>query len=81
MLNRDAESILEFKMSIIGPKIRKLRKKRNLSQIHLADLIGSSQSFIARIENNKNYNPRILTLIKLASVFNMNVEDLMRNTL
>lgn len=79
--NKEAQQILEFKMSIIGPKIKKLRKKWNLSQSHLAALIDSSQSYIARMERNKEHNPRLLTLIKIASVFNLTVEELLKNTM
>lgn len=79
--NKEAQRVLQFKMSIVGPKIKKLRKKWNLSQIHLAALIDSSQSYIARMENNKEHNPRLLTLIKIAGVFNLTVEDLLKNTM
>lgn len=79
--NKEAQRVLEFKMSIIGPKIKKLRKKWNLSQAHLAALIDSSQSYIARMENNKEHNPRLLTLIKIAGVFNLTVEELLKNTM
>ncbi len=78
--NKEAQRVLEFKMAIVGPKIKKLRKTRNMSQTHLAALIDSSQSYIARMENNTKHNPRFLTLIKIADVFNLSVEDLLRNT-
>tara|TARA_R110002167_G_scaffold185645_3_gene386253 strand:+ start:146 stop:397 length:252 start_codon:yes stop_codon:yes gene_type:complete len=79
--NKQAQEVLSFKMSIVGPKIKKLRKKYNLSQTHLAALIDSSQSYIARLEKNKDHNPRLLTLIKIATVFNLTVEELLKNTM
>jgi XRE family transcriptional regulator of biofilm formation len=79
--NKKAQEVLVFKMSIVGPKIKKLRKKYNLSQTHLAALIDSSQSYIARLEKNTDHNPRLLTLIKIATVFNLTVEELLKNTM
>ena len=79
--NKQAQEVLSFKMSIVGPKIKKLRKKYNLSQTHLAALIDSSQSYIARLEKNTDHNPRLLTLIKIATVFNLTVEELLKNTM
>jgi XRE family transcriptional regulator of biofilm formation len=79
--NKKAQEVLVFKMSIVGPKIKKLRKKNNLSQTHLAALIDSSQSYIARLEKNTDHNPRLLTLIKIATVFNLTVEELLKNTM
>jgi len=79
--NKQAQEVLVFKMSIVGPKIKKLRKKYNLSQTHLAALIDSSQSYIARLEKNTDHNPRLLTLIKIATVFNLTVEELLKNTM
>ncbi len=78
--NREAQKVLEFKMGIVGPKIKKLRKTRNMSQTCLAAMIDSSQSYIARMENNNKHNPRLLTLIKIADVFHVSVEDLLKNT-
>ena len=37
---------------IVGKNIRRLRKKHNLTQVQLADLIGYNEGTIANIENS-----------------------------
>ena len=37
---------------IVGKNIRRLRKKHNLTQVQLADLIGHNEGTIANIENS-----------------------------
>jgi len=78
VLNKDFVDVrLEFTMKRIGINTRKLRKDRDWSQTDLAVKIGTSQSVIHDIERNNGYNPTILTLVKIASSFNLTVSDLL----
>ena len=55
--------------------IKKARKKKRLTQKQLANLVGLSQSYISKLENNKNYydkNLTVKTLLKLAKVLSLN---------
>ncbi|PKM49088.1 MAG: transcriptional regulator [Firmicutes bacterium HGW-Firmicutes-7] len=56
------EPIYEIQKEII-----RLRIEKGLSQKDLADLLGTKQSAISRLENG-SYNPSILFLSKLAEV-------------
>lgn len=38
--------------TIVGKNVRRLRKKHNLTQVQLADLIGYNEGTIANIENS-----------------------------
>lgn len=49
----------------LGHKIKKLRKKKSLSQERLADKVDLSQQHISRIERNLTY-PSVATLSKIA---------------
>ncbi len=51
----------------IKEEIIRLRTEKGLTQKELADLIGSKQSAISRLESG-NYNPSVQFLIKLANV-------------
>lgn len=53
---------------LIGKKIRKLRKSKNLTQEKLAELLGIGTPNISYIENGK-FAPSIETLEKLANIF------------
>ncbi len=53
----------------IQEEIIKLRNEMGLNQQQLADLIGTKQSAISRLESG-NYNPSVQLLIKLAKAFN-----------
>ena len=78
ILNKDFVDVrLEFTMKRIGVNTRRLRKVKDWSQTDLANAIGTSQSVIHDIERNNGYNPTILTLVKIASAFNITVADLL----
>lgn len=57
----------------IGERIIQLRKQNNLSQSELADKAEVSRTIIGNYERNTN-TPSIEVLIKLAKVFNVNVD-------
>jgi len=53
----------------IQEELIKLRNEKGLNQKQLAELIGTKQSAISRLESG-NYNPSIQLLTKLAEAFN-----------
>ncbi len=46
--------------STLGGRLRKRRKELGWTQMHLAELVGTSQAVIQKIENGKSLRPRIL---------------------
>lgn len=59
----------------LGKAIRRLRKERKLTQEALALSSGVHISFVGAIERGQN-NPTWLTLVKLAAVLEVTVEQL-----
>lgn len=54
-------------------QLRALRKDRDLTQKDLADLLGTQQTVISRIENHNASKLSIPTLLKMAEVFDVGV--------
>lgn len=59
----------------IGERIVTLRKRQNISQVHLAEALGISRQAISKWENDLS-DPDTLNLIKLADLLNTDVEYL-----
>ncbi|WP_207641349.1 helix-turn-helix domain-containing protein [Clostridium novyi] len=59
-------------------KIKEIRKKKNISQYKLADLMGLNQSQISKIENNKR-NLKADELRKIAQILEVPVQELFFN--
>ena len=51
--------------SLVGRRIRSLRKTRGLSQEKLADLVGTSPKYLSRIETGRE-NPTLDLFLRLA---------------
>ena len=60
----------------IGSQIRKLRRERDWTQAELAERIGIDKRNISRYESG-HADPRRKTLLKLAEVFNVDVQELL----
>ena len=60
----------------LGRRIKELRKKRNITQQDLAEMLGVSYQAISRWENNIT-SPDITTLPVLANIFNVTVDYLL----
>ena len=60
----------------VGRKIAILRATQDLTQSELASRVGITQEHLSRIENNVHV-PRLALLVKLASVFNCTIDDLL----
>ncbi|KFL44571.1 hypothetical protein CH76_01830 [Lysinibacillus sp. BF-4] len=60
----------------VGINIRELRKKRDLTQYQLADLVVADVSTISKIENNKA-NPSLKMLERIANALNVSITELL----
>lgn len=63
---------MEDVIAAIGPKVRELRKQKNLSLQQLADRAGLSAGAIHKIEHN-GMVPTIATIMKIAAALNRSV--------
>ncbi|MBU0547821.1 MAG: helix-turn-helix domain-containing protein, partial [Candidatus Omnitrophica bacterium] len=66
------------KKNTIAGNIRGLRIRRGISQDRLSKLVDLSLNTIVKIEAGKNKNPTIITLLKIAKLFNVRVDDLIK---
>jgi transcriptional regulator with XRE-family HTH domain len=62
-------------MKAFGNKLKQLRKKKKLTQNELAEVLDLDQSSISYYERGKKV-PEIQTLEKIASFFNVSIDDL-----
>jgi len=62
----------------IAENIRALRVKRGISQDRLSKLADLSLNTIVKIEAGKNSNPTVVTLLKIAKLFNVRIDDLIK---
>jgi putative transcriptional regulator len=65
-------------MSNISKNIKKLRETKELSQEKLARLADVANNTIIKIESNKNQNPTLDTLKKIAKALEISVDDLIK---
>jgi transcriptional regulator with XRE-family HTH domain len=63
---------------MIGESIRKIRKKRNLTQDKLARLADIPYTSITKIETGVIKNPSIQTVAKIAKALNISLDELIR---
>lgn len=59
----------------LGQRIKEIRKKRNLTQSKLAELVGVDSKYISRIETGSSY-PSLDTLENIANVLTTDVKEL-----
>lgn len=64
--------------NLIGKKIKKLRKKNNLTQEKLAIKAGIPYTTLTKIESGVIKKPAVQTIIKIAKALNIKVEDLFK---
>ncbi|MFY4776291.1 helix-turn-helix domain-containing protein [Metabacillus sp. RGM 3146] len=62
---------------MIGQRIRKYRKEKNLSLSELADRAGVAKSYLSSIERNLQSNPSVQFLDKISSVLGVSVNTLL----
>lgn len=63
-------------MTTLGTKIRKLRELKNISQVHMAEQIGMSQSSYARIEKDEGDVSRE-RLEQISKALDLTVQDIL----
>lgn len=62
---------------LLGKRIKELRKKKNLSQEKVAELVGLEPTSISNIENGYNY-PTIQNLEKISNVLEVSLSDIFK---
>lgn len=60
--------------------IKTIRIKKRITLYKLSKLTGLSRTYIRNIENNKNINPTIFCLFKIANALEVNIKDLFYTT-
>ena len=65
-----------FNMKQIGKKITELRKKNNMTQMELADMLGISFQAVSNWERG-NTMPDVSKLPELASIFHISIDELL----
>lgn len=53
-------------MNVVGKNVRYYREMKNILQKELGYITGIDPSIINRIENQRNYNPEMLTIARIA---------------
>jgi len=61
--------------TLFGKRLRELRKRNNLTQEKLAEMIGIEPRNILKIENGQSF-PRVSTMEKIINIFHCKVTDL-----
>ncbi len=63
----------------LGKNIKFARMEKDMSQEELADLIDETchTSYISSIERGQTL-PNVLRLVRIAQIFNLNIEDLLK---
>ncbi len=61
----------------LGKTIAKRRKELGITQVDLASQAGTSQGYISDLENGKILNPTIGTLLKIATILNLESSKLL----
>jgi transcriptional regulator with XRE-family HTH domain len=61
----------------LGENLKKLRIKKDISQIELARILGVDRSFVSNIENGKN-NPTLSTITSLAKALGVSTNELLK---
>ena len=66
---------MKYKVKNIGNTLKESRKRANLTMKVVAENLDITSGYISRIENGSS-EPSLDTLIKLASIYQINIEDL-----
>lgn len=61
----------------LGKTLQNLRKKKNISQEDMAEILNVSRQTISNWENSKSY-PDILILIKLCDIYKISLDELLK---
>lgn len=61
--------------NLLALELKRSRQKKNLTQAEVADRAGISRSYYADLETER-YNPTLETLVKLAPILDLSLDDL-----
>lgn len=61
----------------LGENLKKIRTRRNVTQVEIANILGVDRSFVSNIENGKN-NPTLSTITSLAKALKISVDELFK---
>ena len=64
-------------VTTLSKTIAERRKKLGITQVDLATRAGTSQGYISDLENGKIVNPTIGTLLKIATILNLESSKLL----
>jgi len=64
------------RLKAFGEKVKQLRVSKGLTQLELADKIGSGESTISRVEKGK-YNPSLKWLLRFAEALETSAPEMM----
>lgn len=60
--------------------IKPIRKKKNLTLYELSKRTGISRTYLRNLENNKQFNPTMFILDKIAEILEIEIKDLFYST-
>ena len=61
----------------LGQNLKKIRTRKNITQIEIAKILGADRSFVSNIENGKN-NPTLSTITSLAQALGVSTTELLK---
>lgn len=61
----------------LGENLKKIRTRKNVTQVEIAKILGIDRSFVSNIENGKN-NPTLSTIANLAKALKVPVDELFK---
>ena len=61
----------------LGENLKKIRIKKDITQVEIAKKLGVNRSFVSNIENGKT-NPTLSTITKLADVLDIPTDKLLK---
>lgn len=61
----------------LGENLKRIRIKKNITQVEIAKKLGVDRSFVSNLENAKT-NPTLATITNLAQVLGVSANDLLK---
>ena len=71
---------MKLVMKRFGEKLLFLRKRKDLTQKQLGDLLGVSRVYIVQLEQGQKI-PNAIMILKIADIFTVDIDQLMRDEL
>lgn len=75
---KSCASFTANQLIIVGKNIKKLRLKNKLTQADIAFYVFSDKSLISALERGVSKNVTLLTLVKLAELFSIPLQELLK---